>query len=432
MQICIDSLIELNEKKKMHKHAFTVTTLSMILFAALQTLADWKEFRGPTGQGHSQASDLPVKWSETENIVWKTEVPGLAWSSPVIVGGRTYLTTAVETAEQTYSLRLVCLNLESGKENWSKEIFTQEGKVQFHKKNSHASPTPIIDGSQIYVHFGPHGTAAVSLEGEILWKQKLEYRPVHGNGGSPALAEGVLVICCDGGDKQFVVGLDKSNGEIAWRTERDTDPKKGFSFSTPLIINVNGQQQAVCPGSDAVFAYDPANGEMIWRVDYPAGYSVTPRPVYGQGLVYVCSGFNTPVLYAIDPTGEGNVTESHVKWKIERRMPHSPSPLLVGEELYVVSDKGIGTCIDAKTGEIHWQERLEGNYSASPLAANGLVYFQDENGTTIVVEAGKEFKEVARNTLGENDRTFASYAVEGNSLLLRSESHLYRIADLTE
>ena len=416
----------------MTKPITSIITALIFCISTGATSADWKEFRGPTGQGESQASNLPIKWSETTNVVWKTEVPGLAWSSPVVVGGRTYLTTAVETADQTYSLRLVCLNLESGKVNWSKELFTQEGKVQFHKKNSHASPTPIIDGNQIYVHFGPHGTAAVSLEGEILWKQKLEYRPVHGNGGSPALAEGVLVICCDGGDKQFVVGLDKSNGEIAWRSERDTDPKKGFSFSTPLIINVNGQQQAVCPGSDAVFAYNPANGETIWRVDYPNGYSVTPRPVYGQGLVYVCSGFNTPVLYAIDPTGEGNVTESHVKWKIERRMPHSPSPILVGEELYVVSDKGIGTCIDAKTGEIHWQERLEGNYSASPLAANGLVYFQDENGTTVVVEAGKEFKEVARNRLGENDRTFASYAVEGNSLLLRSESSLYRIADLSE
>lgn len=398
-----------------------------------QTLkADWKEFRGPNGQGHAQTTGLPVNWTDTENVLWKTQLDGLAWSSPVIVNGNVYLTNAVSSGEESHSLRLACLNVDSGKLLWEKELFVQAGEVQFHKKNSHASPTPIIEGERIYLHFGPHGTACVSLSGEVIWKQKLEYKPVHGNGGSPALAGDVLVICCDGGDQQFVVGLNKANGEIAWRTERDTEPKKGFSFSTPLVIEINGQQQAVCPGSDAVFAYNPQDGSEIWRVDYPGGYSVTPRPIYGQGLVFVCTGFNKPILMAIDPTGAGNVTESHLKWQIDRQMPHSPSPLLVGEELYVVSDKGIASCIDAKTGEIHWQERIEGNYSASPMYAEGHVYFQDENGTTVVVKASREFSEVARNSIGQEERTFASYAVEGNSLLLRSENHLYRIGSASK
>ncbi len=400
-----------------------------VLFVAFSQLAnaDWKEFRGPTGQGHTQATGLPVNWSETENILWKSEVDGIAWSSPVIVGNKVYLTTAVKGEEENYSLGLLCLNVHDGSPLWDKEVFEQADKVKMHKKNSHASPTPVIEGDRIYLHFGPHGTACVSLEGEVVWKQKFDYKPVHGNGGSPALAGDVLVICCDGGDQQFVVGLDKANGEILWKTDRDTDPKKGFSFSTPLMIEVNSKTQAVCPGSDAVFAYDPQTGDEIWRVDYPGGYSVIPRPIYGQGLVFICTGYNKPTLLAIDPTGSGNVTETHLKWKIERQMPHSPSPILVGEELYVVSDKGIGSCIDAKSGEIHWQERLEGNYSASPLSAEGRVYFQDENGTTIVVKASKEFEELARNTLNEDERTFASYAVEGKSLLLRSENHLYRI-----
>lgn len=392
-------------------------------------MADWKEFRGPTGQGEVSDTKLPISWSDSDNVLWKSEVEGLAWSSPVIVGNEVYLTSAVDSGYEQLSLRLLSVDLSSGDINWEKKVFELEGKFKIHKKNSHASPTPIIEDDHIYIHFGPYGTACLSLKGELIWKQKLVYRPVHGNGGSPALAGDVLVICCDGGDKQFVVGLDKANGEILWKTDRDTEAKKGFSFSTPLIIEVNGQTQAVCPGSDAVFAYDPKTGDEIWRCDYPGGYSVTPRPVYGQGLVFVCTGFNKPLLLAIDPTGSGNVTETHLKWKIDRQMPHSPSPILVGEEIYVVSDKGIASCIDAKSGEIHWQERVEGNYSASPTTANGLVYFQDEDGTTVVVKAAKEFEEVSRNSIGKNERTFASFAVEGDSLLLRTENHLYRIGD---
>ncbi|MBT5017308.1 MAG: PQQ-binding-like beta-propeller repeat protein [Planctomicrobium sp.] len=405
--------------------------LSCGIFCLLSqtTMADWKEFRGPTGQGEVTGAKLPVSWSDTDNVLWKSELEGLAWSSPVIVGDQVYLTSAVNIGEEQLSLRLLSVDLSTGDVNWDKEVFELEGKVKIHKKNSHASPTPIIEDDRIYVHFGPYGTACLSLKGEVIWKQKLEYKPVHGNGGSPALAGDVLVICCDGGDKQFVIGLDKSNGEILWNSNRDTDPKKGFSFSTPLIIEVDGQVQAVCPGSDAVFAYDPKTGDEIWRCDYPGGYSVTPRPVYGQGLVFVCTGFNKPLLLAIDPAGSGNVTETHLKWELDRQMPHSPSPILVGEELYVVSDSGIASCIEAKTGEIHWQERVEGKYSASPTAANGLVYFQDEEGTTVVVKAAKEFEEVSRNSIGSNERTFASFAVEGNSLLLRSENHLYRIGD---
>lgn len=413
----------------LHRKALLIFSCVAFLAINQPIFADWKEFRGPTGQGETEAAKLPVAWSGSENVAWKSAIDGLAWSSPVITGGQVFLTSAIETGENEYSLRLVCLDISSGGEVWSKEVFEQARKVQFHKKNSHASPTPIIEDDRIYVHFGPHGTACLSLTGEEIWKQKLEYKPVHGNGGSPALAGDILVICCDGGDQQFVVGLDKANGDIVWKTDRDTDPKKGFSFSTPLIIEVGGQAQAVCPGSDAVFAYEPSTGKEIWRFDYPGGYSVTPRPVYGQGLVFVCTGFNKPLLLAIDPSGSGNITETHLKWKHDRQMPHSPSPILVGEELYVVSDKGIASCIDAKTGEIHWQERIEGNYSASPTAANGLVYFQDEDGTTVVVKAAKEFEEVSRNSIGNNERTFASYAVEGNSLLLRSENHLYRIGE---
>ncbi len=403
--------------------------LAMLIICSQAACADWKEFRGPTGQGEAPASKLPINWSGTENVLWKSKVDGLAWSSPVILGDKVYLTTAVENESEGHNLNLVCLNVNSGKLLWEKTVIQQQGKAKVHKKNSHASPTPIIEDNRIYVHFGPYGTACTTLEGEVIWKQQLEYRPVHGNGGSPVLAGNVLIFCCDGGDQQFVVGLDKSTGEIRWKTDRDTEAQKGFSFSTPLLIDAGGRTQVVCPGSDAVFSYDPQTGKEIWRVDYPGGFSVVPRPVFGQGLVFICTGFNTPSLLAIDPTGTGNVTETHLKWKITRKMPNSPSPLLVGEELYVVSDSGFATCIDAKTGEIHWQERIGGNYTASPMVANGKIYFQDEDGTTVVVNASKKFEEITRNSIGKDERTFASYAIEGDSLLLRSEHHLYRIGE---
>jgi len=387
---------------------------------------EWPQFRGPAADGHAPGP-LPIAWSESDNVVWKTPLAGLGWSSPVIRGDRVYLTTATETEGDGRSLRLVCLDARTGAVAWDRELFTQDGPVRIHPKNSHASPTPLVTGDRIVAHFGPHGTACVSPAGDVLWKRTLAYAPQHGNGGSPALAGDVLVICCDGSDEQFVVGLDLGSGDIRWRTERDTDPVKGFSFATPLVTTVAGAQQAICPGSDAVFAYEPATGREIWRVDYPGGYSVIPRPVHAAGLVFVGSGYDKPVLYAIDPTGRGNVTATHVRWKLDRGAPHTPSVLVVGDDLYCVSDNGVATCLDATTGAEVWRERLGGNFSASPLHAGGIVYFQNESGEAILVKAVRTFTEVARNRIGDGARSFASYAVDGSAIVLRTESAVYRI-----
>jgi len=403
--------------------------LVSVLFCP-QLRADWLEFRGPTGQGLADAK-LPVEWSEDKNIAWKTELPGLAWASPLVKGGLIYLTTAVDVSEgdePAFDLKLQVVNKNTGELVREQTVFEQIGKVQMHKKNSHASSTSVIEGDRIYVHFGSNGTAALTLDGDVIWKRTLEYKPTHGNGGSPAIAGDVLVICCDGSNVQYVVGLDKNTGEVIWKTDRDTDPKKGFSFGTPLVIEVNGQQQAICTGSDTVFAYNPANGEEIWRANYPGGYSISPRPVYGGGLVYLSSSFDKPRLLAIDPTGSGDVTESHVKWIVDRNMPHTPSPLLVNGRVYIISDKGIATCIDAESGETIWMERIGGNFSASPLYSDGKIYLQDENGVTTVIAEGAEFKELAQNEINSG-RTFASYAVDGNAIILRSETALYRIEE---
>lgn len=408
----------------------TLLSGCVLLVASMVTAEDWPQFRGPTGQGLSEVSDVPVTWSETENIAWKVAIPGSGWSSPVIANDRVYLTTAVPT-DAGHELRVLCLDAGSGETLWDIKAFDQpEGEtVEKHAKNSHASPTPVIDGDRLYVHFGPHGTACLRLDdGETVWKNReVTYAPNHGNGSSPALAGDMLVITCDGRDIQFVLGMNKSTGEIAWRTDRDVHPDKGFSFCTPLIIDVNGQQQAICPGSGAVFAYNPQTGEEIWRVTYGEGFSVVPRPVFGQGLVFICTGFGDGRLLAIDPTGTGDITESHVRWTADRGVPRSPSLLQVGKELFAVDDTGIATCLDAATGEKHWQKRLGGNFSASPLFVAGRIYFQDEQGNATVVNASTTFEELSKNALSGDERTFASLAVHNGALLLRSEGYLYRI-----
>ncbi|MBL8816684.1 MAG: PQQ-binding-like beta-propeller repeat protein [Planctomyces sp.] len=393
----------------------------------------WTEFLGSGGNGFSNAARLPTHWSETENVRWKVDIAGMGWSSPVVSAGRIFLTTAVSESEGArHSLRTICIDSQSGKEIWNVEVFrhAEDETVEIHGKNSHASPTPIVEGDRLYVHFGPHGTACLSTDGQILWKNtELKYLPQHGNGGSPAVAGDLLIICCDGKDIQYVVGLKTEDGSIAWKVDRDTEPSRGFSFATPAVIHDSaGELLAVCPGSSAVFCYNAASGKEVWRVDYGEGYSVVPRPIFQGGMVYVCSGFGDEQLLAIDPKGTGNITSTHVRWSTKKATPKSPSPILVHSMIFMVSDAGVASCLDAETGKLLWQERLGGNFSASPIATKDNVYFQSETGTVTVVKASPNFELVAKNQIGDGVlRTFATPAVDGDGLLLRSETSLYRI-----
>ena len=215
----------------------------------------------------------------------------------------------------------------------------------------------------------------------MLWRQrKLEYEPVHGNGGSPILAGPYLIVLCDGARRQFVAALDRETGEIRWRTPRPATGGKRFSFSTPLLVESDGRRQLICPGPGAVASLDPRSGKEIWRVLYPGGYSVVPRPVSAHGLVYLTTGYDEPSLLAIRPEGQGDITERAIRWRLDRGAPHNPSAIVVGDEIYVVSDKGIATCLDAKTGREHWRKRLRGSFSASPIHAAGKIYFLSEKG----------------------------------------------------
>jgi outer membrane protein assembly factor BamB len=401
--------------------------LSFSLFAQ-----DWPEFRGPTGQGLADGSTLPVEWSPTRNVAWKHSVPGGGWSSPVLKDSRIYLTTSVQTSDGHLSLRAMCLKESTGEAEWTKEIFSvQPGKIaRIHTKNSQASATPLIVGTRIYVHFGHLGTACLNLDGSVVWKNDtLNYPPVHGNGGSPVLVEDLLIFSCDGANKPFVIGLDAATGKERWRTPRITTSKKTFSFSTPTVIAINGQNQVISPGSGVVCAFEPKTGREIWRVRYGEGYSVVPRPVYSSkhNLVFLSSGFDRPSVLAIRPDGSGDVTDTHVAWQLAKGAPNTPSPLLVGDELYFVSDGGIASCVDAASGKVHWQERVGGNYSASPIYANGRIYFQNEDGTCVVVKSGRQFEKLSENALGE--RALASFAAGSKALYIRTEENLYKISD---
>ena len=404
----------------------------VLVFSATATAAaEWPEFRGPTGQGHSTATKLPVEWSPEKNVVWKQTVPGTGWSSPVVGEGRIFLTSGIQGSEGGPSLRALCFDSATGKQLWNTEVFAASESAAakpIHAKNSPASPTPIIDGKQIYVHFGPHGTACLDWSGKILWRNNdLRYDPVHGNGGSPILAGEQLVFNGDGARDPFVAALNKKTGDVVWKVARAVEVKQTFSFCTPLLITVNGRHQIITPGSGAVTALNPADGRELWRVRYGGGYSVVPRPVYGHGLLFIATGFNRADLLAIRPDdARGDASDTHVAWRTTKGAPLTPSVLLLGEELYGVSDMGIASCWDAKTGEVHWQERIDGNYSASPIAAEGRIYFQNETGTGTVLEASRKFTKLATNKLEE--RTLASYAVADQSFFIRTADHLYRIS----
>ena len=386
---------------------------------------DWPEFRGPTGQGHSAERGLPLEWSESRNIIWKTPVPGLGWSTPVVAGGRVWLTTAVRERGSA-SLRALAFDVETGREVVNAEVFRIRDAVLTNPKNSHASPTPIVDGDRVYVHFGADGTAALTTSGQVVWKARFPYVTQHGNGGSPVLYDDLLIFSCDGWDAAFVIALDKQTGKVRWKTQRRLPSDQ--AYTTPLIMRVADRDQVVSVGAYRAAAYDPRSGKEIWRVAYPDGFSNVPRPIYGHGLVYIATGFQQPSLLAVRADGTGDVTKTHVAWTLRRGAPFTPSPLLVGDELYVVNDIGIVSTLDAKTGEPHWVQRIGGNHSASPIFADGRIYFLSEEGLATVIAPGREFRVLARNQL--DGSTLASMAVSVKSIFIRSDTHLYRLGTL--
>jgi outer membrane protein assembly factor BamB len=406
--------------------ALFVVPFSLFVFiisAAAQQAAEWPEFRGPGGQGHAAAGQAPLEWSETRNIVWKIPLRGRGWSSPVIGSGRVWMTTSVAGAGGA-SLRALAIDVKTGRELLNVEVFRLSNGDLKNPKNSHASPTPIVDGDRVYVHFGGEGTAALDASsGAILWAKKFPYASQHGSGGSPVLHGDLLIFSGDGHYEAWVIALDKRTGNVKWKTER----RKPFdqAYTTPLAISVNGRDQIVSVGAYRAAAYDAATGREIWMVRYEQGFSNVPSPVFANGLVFITTGFFQPAVLAVRTDGAGDVTATNIAWTMTRGAPFTPSPIAVGDELYVISDLGVLSCVDARNGKLHWQERIGGNHSASPIFADGRIYFLSEEGVATVIAPGRTFQKLAVNEL--DGATLASMAVADGSIFIRSLTHLYRI-----
>ena len=411
--------------------------MTRLVVAALLALAQWPQFRGPDGNGVSTAAGVPVTWSETENVRWKTPIHGRAWSSPVVLGRQVWLTTATPDGKELYA---IAIDKETGKILHDLKLFDVASPQFAHSFNTYASPTPVIEPGRIYVTFGSPGTAAIdTATGKVLWERRdLECNHFRGAGSSPFVFQNLLLMHFDGSDVQYVVALDKRTGKTVWKTDRSVDfqdiqpngkPKADGdfrkAFATPQIVMAGGRPVMVSLGSMAAYGYDPLTGKELWRVVERANFSMSTRPVAADGLVYYPTGFNTAQIFAVRPDGSGDVTSTHVTWKAPRGAPNKPSILLLDGLIYMVNDGGVLTCLDAKTGEEVWKNRLTDSYSASPIAAGGRIYFFSEDGRATVIEAGREFKKVAENML--SDGFMASPAVDGKALYLRTKSHLYRV-----
>jgi outer membrane protein assembly factor BamB len=430
---------------------FLVALVGCLISSSTSSAADWPQFRGPRGDGCAEVRNLPLHWGGLfHRAAWQTAIPGTGWSSPIVVRDRVWLTSAEQTALDVESLQqrlaenpygeqgfqahasvtllAVELDLANGRMLRQLNLATVDKPAPIHTHNSYASPTPVADSERVYCHFGSLGTMAVEQEtGSVIWRQRFAVDDITGPGTSPVLIHGLLIVACDGADEQFVVAVDARTGAVRWRQTRPViaadEGKLRRGFSTPLVIDYAGRTQVIAPGSQWVVAYEPASGAELWKVKFGAGFAVVPRPVFREGVVFFCTGYPKPELWAVRVDGSGDVTDTEVVWRYDRQVPDVSSPVIVGRELYFVSSRGIASCLDAESGEMVWQHRLGGGFAASPLAADGKLFFTSQDGTTIVLRPGRKYEELARNQLF--GRTLASLAVAGEALLIRTDPLLY-------
>ncbi len=412
--------------------------------------AEWPEWRGPGGQGHAPAKNLPVSWSDTTAFAWKTEIPGRGWSSPVIEGKQIWMTTAIETPAspedaarrlkantggqpvtllEKVDFRAVCVDRDTGRIVRDILLFTEREPQWVHKMNSYASPTPVIENGRLYCHFGASGTACVDVEkGAVLWKNSdLRVNHENGPGSSPIVWKDLVIFHLDGSDSQFIAALEKATGKLAWKTDRtgkmNDNPQLKKSYGTPLVVEAGGKPQLISPAADWLYAYDPATGRELWKLPYGhTGFSISPRPVAGHGMIYMSTAFMKPEVIAVKYEG---VKEPEIAWRYSKGAPNIPSPLLVGDELYLVNDGGFLTCLDAKTGTEHFRERLGGNYNSSPMFADGKIYISSREGLTTIVKPGKTFAPVSKNQI--SGQIYATPAALDGALFLRTDTAIYRI-----
>ena len=402
--------------------------LAVSLTTTAVTAETWPQFRGPTGQGIASGAG-PIKWSTDAGIAWKVPLAAQGWSSPVITDGKIVLTGSRKDGETTH-LTAIALDVATGKTLWDIDLFkpTAEETAALHGKNSLASSTPVIADGVVYVHFGHMGTAALRLDnGEVIWKKQVSYKPMHGNGGSPIIVGDLLVVNADAEIDPTILAFHRKDGVIAWRTPRGQEVRSKFSFSTPLVVETDGRKEILSAASGMIGAYAPEDGRLLWKATYGEGYSVVPRPVVADGMAYVATGYNVPKLIALrlgDATGD--VTKTHIAWEVSRRMPKTPSMIATNGQILVLDDTGTLTGLDAKSGKTVWNEKLSGNFSASPILTGDTLYAVTEDGVCYVVKISPDAAKIQFETdLAE--RTLASPVLLDGALYLRTDKHLWKI-----
>lgn len=411
-----------------------------LLLALTLAAENWPRFRGPTGQGLSAETNLPLTWSESSNLAWRLTVPGAGWSSPIVWENRVFVTTATENGTKC---RVLCLDRDSGRVLWDTFVFEQVPRRK-ESKNSYATPTPVTDGKSVFAVFGDGSVAALDFSGKVLWTNRdVEFYSRHGLGASPLLVDGLLVMPYDGSnatfraretgvgddeklgwqipwDQSFIVALDAATGRRVWTGRRGLSR---IAHVSPLAIEDGARRLILSAAGDRIQTFDPKTGELVWSV-YSQGEGVTPSPVVGDGLVFTSSGFEKTTLRTVKlADGRGDVTESHVAWEQRKGAPTQPSLLYVSPLLHTITDGGIAHCYRGDTGELIYAERVGGNHSASPTHADGRIYFLSEDGVCTVIGAGDRFEKLAESRLP--GRFQASPAISSGRIFLRSDTELF-------
>jgi outer membrane protein assembly factor BamB len=420
-----------------------------VAFSGVLHAEDWPQWRGPDGQGHATSASAPTHFSETQNLAWKTPLPGRGHSSPVIMGEQIWLTTALEnpaspdeakrrlaantgdqplTVLSSVSLRALCLNKATGEIQHDIQLLNVKDPQWVHQLNSYASPTPVVEAGRLYCHFGAYGSACVDTSTEsLLWQnQEISIQHENGPGSTPVMWKDHLIFHCDGSDQQYITALDKNTGKTAWKTQRSgqmrENPQQKKAYGTPLIVTMqDGQPVVVSTAADWLYGYDPQTGKELWKLAYGSlGFSMSPRPVAGHGMVYFSTSFSPPTIMAVKYEG---LDKPQLAWSSKKNAPSIPSPLLVGDELYFVNDGGILSCLDAHSGEEVYRERLRGKFTASLTHAAGHIYACSREGVVTVVKAGRKFEVIATNQL--DGGLYASPAIVDGRLFIRSDTALY-------